>query len=304
MRYAQSVADLVGNTPLVRLNRVTDGIARHGAREGRVLQSGRLVEGPHRAQHHRRGRARRAAASPAARSSSRRAATPASGSRWSPSSAATACVFVVPDKVAEDKRAVLRAYGAEVVVAPTARRAGGSALVLQRLGSARRRDPRRVQAQPVRQPERPAQPLRDDRPGDLARHRRPRHALRRRHRHGRHDHRRRALPARSLGRRRADRRRRPGRAPSTRADRCTATTSRASARTSGPTRTTRTVVARDPPHQRRRVVRDDPAARPRGGPARRRVQRHGGRRRHSARRRICPRTPSSSCCCPTTVADT
>src|SRR6188508_1238088 len=30
------------------------------------------------------------------------------------------CVFVVPDKVAEDKRAVLRAYGAEVVVAPTA----------------------------------------------------------------------------------------------------------------------------------------------------------------------------------------
>lgn len=29
------------------------------------------------------------------------------------------CVFVVPDKVAEDKRAVLRAYGAEVVVTPT-----------------------------------------------------------------------------------------------------------------------------------------------------------------------------------------
>ena len=29
------------------------------------------------------------------------------------------CIFVVPDKVAEDKRAVLRAYGAEVVVAPT-----------------------------------------------------------------------------------------------------------------------------------------------------------------------------------------
>ncbi|MBD3943233.1 pyridoxal-phosphate dependent enzyme [Microbacterium sp. NEAU-LLC] len=27
MRYAQSVADLVGNTPLVQLNRVTDGIA-------------------------------------------------------------------------------------------------------------------------------------------------------------------------------------------------------------------------------------------------------------------------------------
>ena len=30
------------------------------------------------------------------------------------------CIFVVPDKVGEDKRAVLRAYGAEVVVTPTA----------------------------------------------------------------------------------------------------------------------------------------------------------------------------------------
>jgi cystathionine beta-synthase len=29
-------------------------------------------------------------------------------------------VFVVPDKVGEDKRAVLQAYGAEVVVTPTA----------------------------------------------------------------------------------------------------------------------------------------------------------------------------------------
>jgi cystathionine beta-synthase len=31
-----------------------------------------------------------------------------------------ACVFVCPDKVSEDKRSVLRAYGAEVVVCPTA----------------------------------------------------------------------------------------------------------------------------------------------------------------------------------------
>src|SRR5918993_2303835 len=29
------------------------------------------------------------------------------------------CIFVVPDKVGEDKRAVLQAYGAEVVVTPT-----------------------------------------------------------------------------------------------------------------------------------------------------------------------------------------
>ena len=30
------------------------------------------------------------------------------------------CVFVCPDKVSEDKRNVLKAYGAEVVVCPTA----------------------------------------------------------------------------------------------------------------------------------------------------------------------------------------
>ena len=33
------------------------------------------------------------------------------------------CVFVCPDKVSEDKRNVLKAYGAEVVVCPTARAA-------------------------------------------------------------------------------------------------------------------------------------------------------------------------------------
>src|SRR5207237_6140824 len=30
------------------------------------------------------------------------------------------CVFVMPDKIAEEKRALLRAYGAEVVICPTA----------------------------------------------------------------------------------------------------------------------------------------------------------------------------------------
>jgi cystathionine beta-synthase len=30
------------------------------------------------------------------------------------------CIFVCPDKVSEDKRNVLRAYGADVVVCPTA----------------------------------------------------------------------------------------------------------------------------------------------------------------------------------------
>ena len=62
------------------------------------------------------------------------------------------CIFVVPDKVGEDKRAVLQAYGAEVVVTPTAVRPGQPAELLRRLGPAGHRDPRSVQAGPVLQP--------------------------------------------------------------------------------------------------------------------------------------------------------
>ena len=119
MRYAQSVTDLVGNTPLIRLNRVTAGIratvlakveyfnpggsskdriARNildaAEREGRLKPGGTIVE-------------------------------PTSGNTGVglaliAQQRGYRCVFVVPDKVAADKQAVLRAYGAEVVVAPTA----------------------------------------------------------------------------------------------------------------------------------------------------------------------------------------
>ena len=98
MRVYDSVVDLIGNTPLVRLNRVTDGDPGDGAGQGRVPQPGRVGQGPHRRRDGRRGRARRAAASPAARSSSRPPATPGSGSRSSPSSAATAACSCAPTR--------------------------------------------------------------------------------------------------------------------------------------------------------------------------------------------------------------
>ena len=56
------------------------------------------------------------------------------------------------------------------------------------------RDPRRLPAQPVRQPGQPAGPRRDHGPGDLAPDRRSHHPLRRRRRHRRHHHRHRPLP--------------------------------------------------------------------------------------------------------------
>ncbi|MDT7585974.1 MAG: cystathionine beta-synthase [Pseudonocardiales bacterium] len=119
MRYAEHVMDLVGDTPLVKLTKVAEGLRPlvlakveyfnpGGSVKDRIAlrmidaaeQSGELQPG---------------------------------GTIVEPTSGNTGiglamiaqrrgykCVFVCPDKVSEDKRNVLRAYGAEVVVCPTA----------------------------------------------------------------------------------------------------------------------------------------------------------------------------------------
>ena len=78
------------------------------------------------------------------------------------------CVFVCPDKVSEDKRNVLKAYGAEVVVCPTAvapEHPDSYYNVSDRLSE----PAGRLEARPVLQPEQPALPLRDHRSRDLGR---------------------------------------------------------------------------------------------------------------------------------------
>ena len=49
MHIANDVTDLIGNTPLVRINRLTAGLRGRGRRQARVPQSGPQREGPHRA---------------------------------------------------------------------------------------------------------------------------------------------------------------------------------------------------------------------------------------------------------------
>src|ERR1700712_4322908 len=119
MKIANSVIDLVGNTPLVRLNSVTEGIAATVLAKVEYLNPGgsvkdrialRMIEDAEAAGLLRPG-----------------------GTIVEPTSGNTGvglalvaqrrgykCVFVCPDKVSEDKQNVLRAYGAEVVVCPTA----------------------------------------------------------------------------------------------------------------------------------------------------------------------------------------
>ena len=119
MRYAESVVDLVGGTPLVRLSRVTEGVSATVLAKVEYLNPGGSVKD--------RIAVRMVDAAEAS------GELQPGGTIVEPTSGNTGvglalvaqqrgytCVFVVPDKVGEEKRAVLRAYGAEVVVCPTA----------------------------------------------------------------------------------------------------------------------------------------------------------------------------------------
>ena len=121
MKYAEHIADLVGNTPLVKLNNVVKdaGVACTVLAKVEYLNPGgsvkdrialRMVEAAEASGELKPG-----------------------GTIVEPTSGNTGvglalvaqrkgyhCVFVCPDKVSQDKRDVLKAYGAEVVVCPTA----------------------------------------------------------------------------------------------------------------------------------------------------------------------------------------
>ena len=118
MEYAESLVDLIGNTPLVKLSSVTEGLAPLVLAKVEYLNPGgsvkdrialRMVEAAEQSGELRPG-----------------------GTIVEPTSGNTGvglaivaqtrgykCVFVCPDKVSADKISVLRAYGAEVVVCPT-----------------------------------------------------------------------------------------------------------------------------------------------------------------------------------------
>ena len=120
MKYAEHISDLVGNTPLVKLSSVVQdaGVACTVLAKIEYLNPGgsvkdriavRMVDAAEKSGELRPG-----------------------GTIVEPTSGNTGvglaliaqkrgyhCVFVCPDKVGEDKRNVLKAYGAEVVVCPT-----------------------------------------------------------------------------------------------------------------------------------------------------------------------------------------
>jgi cystathionine beta-synthase len=119
MRIAQHVSELIGNTPLVQLNSVVPEGAGVVAAKVEYLNPGgsskdriaiKMID---------------AAESAGLLKSGGTIVEPTSGNTGVGLALVAQrrgyrCVFVCPDKVSEDKRNVLRAYGAEVVVCPTA----------------------------------------------------------------------------------------------------------------------------------------------------------------------------------------
>ncbi|KQM17707.1 cystathionine beta-synthase [Plantibacter sp. Leaf171] len=118
MNYADSVLDLIGNTPLVKLNRVTEGIAATVLVKVEYLNPG--------------GSSKDRIATRIIDAAEASGQLQPGGTIVEPTSGNTGvglalvaqqrgyrCVFVLPDKVGEDKRNVLTAYGAEIVVTPT-----------------------------------------------------------------------------------------------------------------------------------------------------------------------------------------
>jgi cystathionine beta-synthase len=119
VEYVEHVVDLIGNTPLVRLTAVTEGLAPLVLAKVEYVNPG--------------GSVKDRIASRMIEAAELSGELKPGGTIVEPTSGNTGvglamvaqrkgykCVFVCPDKVSEDKRNVLKAYGAEVVVCPTA----------------------------------------------------------------------------------------------------------------------------------------------------------------------------------------
>ena len=119
MEYVDSLLDLVGDTPLVRLSRVTDGAPGTVLAKVEYLNPG--------------GSVKDRVALPMVQAAEAEGLLRPGGTIVEPTSGNTgvglamvaqargySCVFVCPDKVGVEKINVLKAYGAKVVVCPTA----------------------------------------------------------------------------------------------------------------------------------------------------------------------------------------
>ena len=125
MEYAESLLDLIGNTPLVRLHGTLDLPGGPAERGPLVLAKVEYLNPGGSVKDRIAERMIDAAEASGALQPGGTIVEPTSGNTgvglaMVAQARGYHCVFVCPDKVSEDKRNVLKAYGAEVVVCPTA----------------------------------------------------------------------------------------------------------------------------------------------------------------------------------------
>ena len=123
MEYAESISDLIGNTPLVRLTRVTRELGAHDRQPLILAKLEMLNPG---------GSVKDRIGLPMVEAAERDGLLKPGGTIIEPTSGNTGhglaiaaalkgyrCIFVMADKQSAEKQQLLRAYGAEVVLCPT-----------------------------------------------------------------------------------------------------------------------------------------------------------------------------------------
>ena len=152
MKIANSVTDLIGNTPLVRINRLTQGCA------GTVLAKLEF-QNPGASVKDRIGLSMIEAAEKAGRiKPDTIILEPTSGNTGIGLAMVCAargykCTLVMPDTMSKERRMVLRGYGAELVLTPGAERIPGSIKKAEEMAAA---DPRYFIPQQFENPANPA----------------------------------------------------------------------------------------------------------------------------------------------------
>lgn len=119
MQYCENVLAAIGGTPLVKLNRVTEGIQAKVLVKVEYFNPGGSVK-DRPALHMIEDAERHGLLKPGGT-----IVEPTSGNTGVGLAIAAAikgyrCIFTMPDKMSQEKRDLLRAYGAEVVITPTA----------------------------------------------------------------------------------------------------------------------------------------------------------------------------------------
>ena len=179
MEYAESILDLVGDTPLVRISAVTRDLGPLDRQPLLLAKLEMLNPG---------GSVKDRIGLPMIEAAERAGLLKPGGTIIEPTSGNTGhglaiaaalkgyrCIFVMADKQSTEKQALLRAYGAEVVLCPTNVAPESPESYYSVAAPARPRHPGRVPARPVPQPGEPGRPRADHRARDLGPDRGPDH---------------------------------------------------------------------------------------------------------------------------------